>query len=72
LVSGQSSVTFYELRLGFFRFALANDVFFGIAFVPRVLISTIKQLVSDTVEKLAKSTDHDRTDELSIGFGPRH
>jgi len=41
-------------------------VFFGIAFVPRVFVSSIKRAVSAAAEKLNKSDNQDKTEELPL------
>jgi hypothetical protein len=41
-------------------------VFFGIAFVPRVLVSAIKRAVSAAAENLSKSDNQDKTQELPL------
>lgn len=41
-------------------------LFFGIAFVPRVLVSSIKRAVSAAAEKISKSGTQDKTEELPL------
>jgi hypothetical protein len=41
-------------------------LFFGIAFIPRVLVSAIKGGVSAAAEKITKSGDQDKTEELPL------
>jgi hypothetical protein len=41
-------------------------VYFGIAFVPRVFVSSTKRAVSAAAEKLSKSANQDKTEELPL------